>query len=193
LCGIFRRVASRQTSPAVRAIDPNSSDSDVAKAFLERSDMRFRLKYLFGDWPAEEVDDDPYETETEHETEESDTSTVVSSAEAEALANRLRGYVSTIRKIAVACRGEIEKLQGPIDSLSPDERNIALDWLQELAEESDAYAALVIDILDDLRERFKEIVTGRLLKTTTGWPRVWLMDAPVAQRSEFLTTVRYWH
>src|SRR6266540_1563781 len=85
LCGIFRRVASRQTSPAVRAIDPNSSDSDVAKAFLERSDMRFRLKYLFGDWPAEEVDDDPYETETEHETEESDTSTVVSSAEAEAL------------------------------------------------------------------------------------------------------------
>ena len=44
----------------LRAIDASCSDSDVAKAFLERSDMRFRLKYLLGDWPADEVDDDPF-------------------------------------------------------------------------------------------------------------------------------------
>ena len=105
-----------------------------------------------------------------------------STAEAETLADRLHGYVSAIRAITATCREEIEKLQGPINSLSPDERNTALDWLQELAEDSDAYATLVSDILDDLRERFKEIPVGRLLKSTTGWPRLWRMDAPIAQR-----------
>jgi hypothetical protein len=175
----------------LRAIDASSSDSDVAKAFLDRSDMRFRLKYLLSDWPAEEVDDDPYETDAEQESEQVDSPSLVPPAEANSLAKRLGEYVSAIRAIAATCREEIEKLQGPIESLSPDERNTALDWLQELAEDSDAYAVLVSDILDDLRERFKDIAAGRLLKTTTGWPRLWLMDAPVAQRAEFLTAVRY--
>jgi len=176
----------------LRAMDLDSSDSDLAKAFLERSDMRFRLKYVLGDWPADDFDDDPYETDAEKASEETDASSpVVSSAEADTLADKLRTYVATIRTIAATCREEIEKLQGPINSLSPDERNTALDWLQELAEDSDAYAALVSNILDDLRERFKEITLGKLLKTTTGWPRLWLMDAPATRRSEFLSAVRF--
>lgn len=173
----------------LRAIDANVSDIEVAKAFLERSDMRFRLKYVLGDWPTQEVENDPYEVDANDEDEE--IGSVVSSAQADVLAEKLREYIGTIRTIAVKCRDEIEKLQGPIAALSPDERNIALDWLQELAEESDEYAALVSDILDDLRERFKEIEVGRLVKTTTGWPRLWLMNAPAVQRSEFLAAVLF--
>jgi hypothetical protein len=44
--------------------------------------------------------------------------------------------------------------------------------IQELAEQSDNYATLVSDILDDLREKFEGVPFGRLLKTTTGWPRL---------------------
>jgi hypothetical protein len=180
------------SSALLRAVDETSSDADVAKAFLERSDMRFRLKYVLGDWTAEDDDDDPYKTDGEDEGDESDEPMPVPSRETEALAVKLRGYVSTIRTIAISCREEIEKLQDPIHSLLPDERNTALDWLQELAEESDAYIAFVSDILDDLRDRFKDIAQGRLVKTTTGWPRMWLMDAPAANRSEFLRAVRFY-
>jgi len=175
----------------LRAIDA-TSDTDVAKALLERSDMRFRLKYMLGDWPSEDIDDDPYETETEVAVEETDTSPLmVSPTDAEKLATKLRTYVATIREIAAGCLDEVEKLQAPIDALSPDERNTALDWIQELAEQSDTYATLVSDILDDLREKFEGVPFGRLLKTTTGWPRLWLMTAPVSERDEFLAAVRF--
>jgi hypothetical protein len=112
-------------------------------------------------------------------------------AEAEKLATKLRAYVATIREITTGCREEVEKLQAPINSLTPEERNTALDWIQELAEQSDTYATLVSDILDDLREKFEGIPFGRLLKTTTGWPRLWLMTAPSSKRAEFLAAVRF--
>lgn len=175
----------------LRAIDA-TSDVDVAKALLERSDMRFRLKYMLGDWPSKDLDDDPYETEADVAVDESDTSLLmVSPAETENLAAKLRTYVTAIRSIVARCREEVEKLQAPIDSLSSDERNTALDWIQELAEQDDAYSTLVSDILDDLREKFEGIPFGRLLKTTTGWPRLWLMTAPASERDEFLAAVRF--
>jgi hypothetical protein len=175
----------------LRAVDA-TSDADVAKVLLERSDMRFRLKYMLGDWLSDDCNDDPYETEAEATVDGSDASPlVVSPAEAEELTTKLRTYVAAIRSIATDSRDEVEKLQCPIDSLSPDERNIALDWIQELAEESDAYTTLVSDILDDLRPKFEAIPSGRLIKTTTGWPRLWVMTAPASDRTEFLTAVRF--
>ena len=46
---------------ALRAVDDQTTDARVAKALLERNDMRFRLKYILDDWPSEEEDDDdPY-------------------------------------------------------------------------------------------------------------------------------------
>jgi hypothetical protein len=175
----------------LRAVDA-TSDADIAKVLLERSDMRFRLKYMLGDWPSYDFDDDPYETAAEVAVDASDTSPLmVSPSESEKLAAKLRGYVKTICDLAAHCRNEVEKLQGTIDSLLPDERNTALDWIQELAEESDAYAVLVSDILDDLREKFEGTPPGRLLKTTTGWPRLWLMTVPNSSREEFLSAARF--
>ena len=169
-----------------------TSDTDVAKVLLDRSDMRFRLKYMLGDWPSDDVSDDPYEIKADVAASESDTSPLmISDAEAENLAANLRSYVATIRAIAARYRDEVETLQGPIDSLSSDDRNAALDLIQELAEESDDYATLVSTILDDLRQKFEYIPFGRLLKTTTGWPRLWLMTAPVSDRNEFLLAVRF--
>jgi hypothetical protein len=69
--------------------------------------------------------------------------------------------VTTIREIAVRCREEVEKLLAPIDSLSPDERNTALDWIQELPEQSDAYATLVSDILGRNSTSFRSVACSR--------------------------------
>ena len=169
-----------------------TSDTDVAKVLLDRSDMRFRLKYLLGDWPSDDVSDDPYEIKADMAASESDTSPLmISDAEAENLAANLRSYVATIRSLATRCRDEVETLQDPIDSLSSDDRNAALDLIQELAEESDDYATLVSTILDDLRQKFEHIPFGRLLKTTTGWPRLWLMTTPISDRNDFLLAVRF--
>ncbi len=168
-----------------------TSDADVAKVLLDRSDMRFRLKYVLGDWPLDDVGDDPYEIKADMEVREPDTSPLmVSDDEAENLAANLRSYVATIRDIATRCRGEVER-HDSIDSLSSDDRNAALDLIQERAEEDDDYAALVSAILDDLRQKFEHIPFGRLLKTTTGWPRLWLMTTPVSDRNDFLLAVRF--
>jgi hypothetical protein len=175
----------------LRTVDA-AADADVAKVLLERSDMRFRLKYMLGDWPSEEPDVDPYETEVDTAVDDSDpTLLTVSPTEMEQLSVKLRDYVGRIRGIASRCREEVEKLQAPLNTLTPDERNIALDWIQELVEQSDDYAALASDILDDLRQKFDSIRFGRLMKTTTGWPRIWLMSAVATDRSEFLAAVRF--
>ena len=170
-----------------------TSDADVAKVLLDRSDMRFRLKYMLGDWPSDDVSDDPYEIKTDMAAREPDTSPLmISEAEAENLAANLRSYVATVRDIAMRYRDEVEKtLQGPIDSLSSDDRNAALDLIQELAEESDDYATLVSTILDDLRQKFEHFPFKGLIKTTTGWPRLWKTPTPVSDRNEFLLAVRF--
>ncbi len=179
----------------LRTVD-DATDADIAKVFLERSDMRFRLKYLLGDWPRGEVDIDPYEIPDddtgEVQEDQGDASALaVTPAETEALSSKLRAYVGAIREITAAARNEVETLLGPLDALSSDERNTALDWIQELAEQSDDYATLAGELLDDLREKSKNIPFGRVRTTTTGWPRLWLMTAPPDSRREFLTAVRF--
>ena len=170
-----------------------TSDIDVAKVLLDRSDMRFRLKYMLGDWPSDDASDDPYEIKTAMSGREPDTSPLmVSEAEAENLAANLCCYITAVRDIATRYRDEVEEeLQAPIDSLPSEDRNAALDLIQESAEKSDDYATLVSNILDDLRQKFEHIPFGRLHKTTTGWPRLWQMTAPGSDRNKFLLAVRF--
>ncbi|MCY4527621.1 MAG: hypothetical protein OXD46_01140 [Chloroflexi bacterium] len=184
-------------SGAVLRAVVDATDADIAKVFLERSDMRFRLKYLLGDWPRGEVDIDPYENPDDDagqvQENQGDASVHgVTPAEAESLSGKLRAYVGAIREIAAVARNEVEKtLLAQLDTLSPDERNTALDWIQELAEQSDGYAALAGELLDELREKFRGIPFGRVRSTTTGWPRLWLMTSSPDSRAEFLIAVRF--
>lgn len=177
------------SAAVLRAVDEQASDARIAKALLERSDMRFRLKYILGDWPEDEVDDDPYADEDDtSDADDSGTRTSVTPRVAEKLARNLKGYVAVIRTIAEQHKKKIENTYGLLASLSSEERNKALDELQDTAEQSDNYGTLVGEILDDLRERFDGL--AGLLKSTTGWPRVWLTKG-VTNESEFLQSVRF--
>jgi hypothetical protein len=52
----------------LRAVDDQITDARVAKVLLERNDMRFRLKYILGDWPGEDDDEDPYASDRTRKT-----------------------------------------------------------------------------------------------------------------------------
>jgi hypothetical protein len=121
------------SSAVLRAVDPETSEARVAKALLERSDMRFRLKYILGDWPEEVVDDDPYAESDGMNDDDARTPSVTAQAAAQ-LARRLKGYVASIRDIAARHRKAIEKDKGNLDTLDSDTRNKALDELQDAAE-----------------------------------------------------------
>jgi hypothetical protein len=176
------------SSAVLRAVDEEATDTRIAKALLERSDMRFRLKYILGDWPEDDVDDDPYAGEDETTEDEDSHTRGITPQAADKLGRNLKGYMAAIRAIAERHKKDIERAHGALASLPSDQRNKALDELQDTVEQSDAYGTLVSEILDDLRERF-EGLTG-LIKSTTGWPRVWISKG-VPNEAEFLESVRF--
>ncbi|MBK8545477.1 MAG: hypothetical protein IPL62_19285 [Caulobacteraceae bacterium] len=92
----------------LRAID-QASDADVARALLERSDMRFRLKYILGAWPAEDEDEDPYEIDAEQSDASSEAIALPFQPTApDILSSDLRSYVARIRTLAEQCRAAFE-------------------------------------------------------------------------------------
>lgn len=180
------------SSAILRAVDEESTDAGVARALLERSDMRFRLKYILGDWPSDEEDDDPYASDGSPDDQQAN-DPVVSERETERLASALKLNVASIRAIATFARKEIEGNRGALTSLSTDERNAAYDAIQDCAEESEAYSEIVSGLLEDLRDKFEKfegISVGKFVKTTTGWPRLWLIREPAERRDKFLSAVR---
>jgi hypothetical protein len=159
----------------------------TAKDFLERSDMRFRLKYILGDYQLDESEaDDPYADQegsqliAEGETEEWDR---------QANRQKVEGFVDRIWALAREYRGVVENAYGTLDSMEADDRSGALDLIQSEAEAADEYAAIVSDILEELRERFNTVTIGHFGRSTTGWPRLWQLDT--TERKEFFTALRF--
>jgi hypothetical protein len=163
-------------------------ERQVSRTFLEKSDMRFRLKYLLGDFADAAEPADPYE-------EDSDAApladaNVVSSTEGAELRRTLTGYIQRIVRLAGDLRATFETEHGALGAMSADDKNAALDLIEEQAVASDEFVALVSEILDELRSKFDTVNVGRFERTTTGWPRAWLLEAPADERSHFLGSVR---
>jgi hypothetical protein len=176
-------------------VDAVNGDQDVvARTFLEKSDMRFRLKYLLGNLDVAEVEVDPYDDDAEEEEQAptSDDYTAVSETEAQRNAALVHGYVERIYVIAKKYRAVDEQENGPLDAMLPADRGAALDRIEERADSSDDFLELVSDILDELRAKFDlPANVGRFEKTTTGWPKAWTFKANADDRESFLTAVRY--
>jgi len=175
----------------LRAID-RASDADVARALLERSDMRFRLKYILGAWPAEDEDEDPYEIDAEQSDASSEAIALPFEPTApDILSSDLRSYVARIRTLADQCRAAFEANEkSQLDALNAEERNSAVDQIQDQAENTSARDEIVDDILQGIREKFDAVQHGRLIKSTTGWPRLWVVEMPSNTRTEFLAGLR---
>jgi hypothetical protein len=170
----------------VRAVEDDKMR--VAKELLEQSDLRFRLKYILGDYETgAEESDDPYAAPNEqrHEIDHA------SEAEQTRRQQVLEGFVERICALAREHRDKIEAARGKLQSLEAEERNAALDSIQYEAECSDEYTVIVSDILEELRSRFALVSVGRFEKSTTGWPLVWRFEANPDARNEFMSAVRF--
>src|SRR5262249_35861827 len=75
-----------------------------------------------------------------------------------------------------------------LDNMEADDRSGALDLIQAEAEGTDEYTAIVSEILEELRERFKRVAIGRFEKTTTAWPRLWRLET--SDRKQFFSALR---
>lgn len=163
----------------------------VARGLLEPSDMRFRLKYILGDYVSEEEseEDDPYANDMEDIT--TDEVSTVSLSEVAAISERLNSFLDRIQAIADYHHKKVEEVFGPLSSLEPEEKNGALDLIQTEAEDSDEYLGLVSDILEELRTKFDIVTVGKYKKSPTGWPVAWHLSCPVGERKEFLSAVKF--
>ncbi len=149
----------------------------VARAFLEKSDMRFRLKYLLGDLVlSDDAEVDPYDDADTDTSTGTDSAAAISPTEQTKLQATLNDYIDRIVAMAAAFKNSLEATQGAISIMSSEDRSAALDLIEEQAVESDEYLELVSDTLDELRTKFDYVVNGRFDKTTTGWPKAWSLN-----------------
>lgn len=176
------------SAAVVEAVD--GTPRQVARAFLEKSDMRFRLKYLLGDVD-HSIEKDPYDDDEETESSDVNSALAVLPAEQAHLASTLNRYLERITDIAKTLRSQVEIEQGSLSAMAADDRIAALDLIEELAVASDDFLELVSDILDELRTKFDIVTIGEFERTTTGWPRAWQITCSEDQRREFLESVTY--
>lgn len=164
---------------------------EAARAFLEKSDMRFRLKYLLGEFSAGEVEIDPYDDAIDDPLE---METVNPPSPVELTRNQglLHGYIERICQLASHAKTEFERGNGTIAHLSGVDRQQAVDQIQQDAIDSEQYVELVSDILIELKTKFDlaKALGGDLDKTTTGWPKAWRLKSEPNERSHFLKALR---
>ncbi len=161
----------------------------VARAFLEKSDMRFRLKYLLGDLD-DDGDIDPYEDVDEEAATDSDDAPTLLPDEHATLQQTLEGFLTRIQSLAISAKAEVEAAHGVIADMNAEDRGVALDLIEEQAVSSDAYLELVSDVLDEVKTKFEGVSVGRFEKTTTGWPTAWHLKSGADGREAFLRLVR---
>jgi hypothetical protein len=170
------------------AITRGTTDSieRTARDLLEQSDMRFRLKYILGDYRRDaDSDDDPY---ADPELDEFVKDAGPEEDDHEENRQRVAGFVKRIWALAREQRAAVEKDLDTFDGMEAEDRSAALDLVQAEAEDTEEYAAIVSDIVEELRERFDIVKAGRFERSTTGWPRLWRIDS--GDRSEFFTALR---
>jgi hypothetical protein len=166
----------------------------VAHSFLECSDMRFRLKYVLGDYIDKEAseEEDPYASDDlSLENFSADDPSAVTGFEAATLIDRLNSFLERIQGIADRHHKRVAAEFGALSSLNSEDKNAALDLIQTESETSDEYVELVSDILDELRLKFDVVTFGKYEKSPTGWPSAWSISCQAGERREFLSAVRF--
>lgn len=163
------------------------TEARTAKEFLEQSDMRFRLKYVLGEYQAHQEEEvDPYADPEQDELFEDDDAVPNDQRTNGAIIEK---FVQRIWALAREYRQRVEDAHGALDGMDADDRSGALDLIQAEAEGTDEYAGIVSDVLEELRDRFSIVTVGRFEKTTTGWPRCWRLDT--AERKDYYASLRF--
>src|SRR5713226_6102933 len=100
----------------------------TAKDFLEQSDMRFRLKYILGNYQPEEIDDlDPYADPEQDELFDGDDAVPNDQRSNGAV---IEQFVNRIWSLEREYRQLVENVHGALDGMDAEDRSGALDLIQ---------------------------------------------------------------
>jgi len=169
-------------------------DAKVARHLLQHADQKFRLQYVLGEWPADDESGDEewgFDADDEGESDvENSAADVPSEAERSANAQRLGDWIRRIRQLVSDQASAVAEAVG-IDwsSLSGDALDAAEDILTMEIENSEEYADIVLEIIDQILARFERLDDQQLARTTTGWPTTWEMTSN--NRDAFLGSMRW--
>jgi hypothetical protein len=170
----------------------NRSDAKVMGAFLQHREQRFRLSYVLGSWTERsDADDSEFAFEDEDLTEaDIDEREVVGPEERSRNLAQLRGYLERIKRVADEVeRSVADTLGSLLDQKTPDDRAA---WLELFGNEAFAhkeFSEIVLDVMDEISDRFSAVTAGTIERGSTGWPLLWSYDNE--DRSEFLSHVRW--
>lgn len=173
-------------SAAVLKAIEHASDSEIANEFLEQSDQRFRLKYLLGAAAVDPSGEDDFDAFS------LDAPDVYDAAGADTSGSAfIADTVRAIRSIAAAACTEVESVLGSMADLKGDERDYALDEMQQVAEQADAFLDLTNALMAEIASRFDDVGNGSYTKNSTGWPGAWTLTMPATERDKFLHVIRW--
>jgi energy-coupling factor transporter ATP-binding protein EcfA2 len=169
-----------------------SNESDVARALLQHAEQRFRLNYVLGDWPAGvEDEEEDWGFAEEDDSEDSEASDgLPTEDERRANVRRLQEWVQSIRNL-VQAQGAAVARMNELDwaDLTGEDLETAEAYLVDAVESSEEYADLVLEILEQIQERFDRLDSGEVTRSTTGWPVSW--STSIVEREDFLRAMRW--
>jgi len=170
---------------ATALVFEQGTKATATSRLLEHSEQRFRLSYVLGNARAseEELSDDGGDDE-EGEAPE----TEVSSADREAMARRIEGYVERIERMAGETAKKLEKDLGVrLKRTEGEDENAFQELFEDELKQNEAFHALVDEIMDAVEERFDLLAPEGFRRDRNDWPLLWQFESE--DRAEFIRTV----
>jgi GTPase Era involved in 16S rRNA processing len=167
-------------------------DAKIMSSFLQHEEQRFRLSYILGPWRQSiEVDEDEFkfDDQIEHTLAIDDDETVDESAQ-EANLRKLSEYLAAIKALSLSVGDVVAQSVGSFREQSTVDDKA--DWLEIFGDEVFKHAQfseLVLDVLDEVRQRFDFITLGEIELGVADWPVSWTFST--SDRSTFLAQVRW--
>jgi energy-coupling factor transporter ATP-binding protein EcfA2 len=179
-------------SAAERAIETDD-EKRIAQELLESKDMRFRLKYLLGDWLNEETEDEEDDLFSEEESQEDllddDESNDISEKDKKDYFEFLQSVVQQIKNLSAQQRNQVELESGDfLKEVSSTDREALLELILEKIEQSKEFTNIADIIIDEVKRKFQLLNSGSFEKTTTGWIRAW--HCSMENRQDFISAVK---
>jgi GTPase Era involved in 16S rRNA processing len=167
-----------------------ATDEKIARDLLEQTGMRFRLKYLIGDWQVEADETDEYEAFAGAANRDGNEMGLLSVSPEQQVRQSaaIQVLVPRIKAVAQLARQEVADAFGELFGKDP---SFDFEEIQAAAEEADEFDAIVLEIMELIRERFAFVEAngvGIFNKTPTGWPETWTLTT--TDRQKFLEAAR---
>ena len=146
-----------------------SDDSRVARALLNATDQRFRLRYLLGAWDSEWSKTSENQSAFDIQTGDHD--------ERDAYQERLRDYVTKIRRLALAASETMDATGSTFDQAKvASDRDVWMELFGEILEWVPEFQDLVSEIIGDIRTRFDSNNDGEF-RFDNEWPVSWQVES----------------